>query len=303
MSYAKATLVADIRRILNDAPAIDYAAEAMDTTETGLDVADGTLYSPGQIVEFQDDGEQCLIQSISGNTLTVVRNYNISVTTTPATGTSHANATRLLIDPVFPYRYISDAISASIAGLWPYVYKEVADSITPDGSHWYNVSTASLAIRELSSAIQATTSTPSRPFYYGVNRGAYPIELRFNIPTSIAANGAAYYIPYAQNLTNAIVIAGIGKLADTQTTPGTYDDFSAGVEADCIKYYAVARLVASTDISRTTQEDITMGDQTVKSSDRTRIAGYWEQKALEERNKWKMELDITLPRMKKWGHY
>ena len=304
MSYAKATLVANIRRILNDTPSQDICVEAMDTTEAGLDVADGTLYAAGGIVEFQDDGEQCLITSITGNTLTVVRNYNFSVTTTAGTGTSHAINAAILREPTFPYRHITDAVTASVAGLWPYVYKEVADSISlTTNTKWYNVTTASIAIRELSSAIQATTDSQPRPFYYGVARAAYPIELRFNIPTAIAANGAAYYIPYHKNLTNAVIIAGLGKVTTTETTPGTYDDFSAGAEVDCIAYYTVARLVGATDISRSTAEDIPMGDKTVASGGRTRIASYWEDKALAERNKWKMELDITLPRMKKWGHF
>lgn len=304
MSYSKQTLVAEIRRLLNDNPSQDTCTEAMTTTETDLDVADGTQYAAGGIVEFQDDGEQCLIQSIASNTLTVVRNYGFSVGTTAGTGTTHSINTAILRDPIFPYKHVTDAVSASIAGLWPYVYKEVTDAITPTpGTRWYNVSTASIAMLELSSAIQATTDVQPVPFYYGTNRGAYPIELRFNIPTAVAANGMAYYIPFHKNLTNAIQISGIGKVTDTETVAGTYDDFSAGVQADCISYYTVSRLIASTDISRTTQEDIGMGDKTVASGSRTRIASYWQDRALQERNKWKMELDVTLPRIKKWGHF
>lgn len=303
MSYSRQTLVADIRRILNDNPSQDTCTEAMDTTETALDVADGTLYAAGGVVEFQDDGEQCLIQSVSGNTLTVVRNYNFSVGTTAGTGTSHSINTAILRDPTFPYKHITDAISAAINGLWPYVYKEITDSFTPTpGTKWYNVSTASIAMLELSSAVQVTTSTVPEPYYYGTNRKTDLIELRFNVPTAIAANGMAYYITGANNQTNAINISGIGAITDTVAT-GNYSDFSAGMEADCIKYYAVDRLIGSTDISRTTAEDISMGDKTVPAGSRSRLASVWERRALIERNKWAMQLEITLPRMKKWGHF
>lgn len=50
------------------------AAEAMDTSETGFDVDDGTDFGAGQTILV--DSEQMYIRSISTNTLTVVRGVN-----------------------------------------------------------------------------------------------------------------------------------------------------------------------------------------------------------------------------------
>jgi hypothetical protein len=154
---------------------------------------------------------------------------------------------------------------------------------------------------EISSVAQVTTDTPATVFYYGVSRAAYPADILYNVPTAIASSGTAYYIPYLRNTTNNIIVTGITRVTDA-VAGGSYTDLTDGTQVDCVTYYAVARLIASLDVSRTTQEDIGMGDQSVTPTTRTRVAAYWDQRGLEERNKWKMELEITLPRRKKWGH-
>ena len=49
-------------------------AEALDTTETGVDVSAGTAFDVGHILKIED--EQMLVTAISSNTLTVTRGYN-----------------------------------------------------------------------------------------------------------------------------------------------------------------------------------------------------------------------------------
>lgn len=49
------------------------AQEALDDTETGVDVPDGSVFLPGDVIEV--DSEQMLVASISSNTLTVTRAY------------------------------------------------------------------------------------------------------------------------------------------------------------------------------------------------------------------------------------
>ena len=58
-------------------------AEALDTTETGVDVSDGSQVSAGQIIKVDD--EEMEVSSISTNTLTVVRGVNHT------TAASHSN--------------------------------------------------------------------------------------------------------------------------------------------------------------------------------------------------------------------
>mgnify|MGYP000154892807 CR=1 FL=1 len=66
-------------------------------------VADTTKYAIGNIVEFQDDGEQCLVTALaSATTLTVIRNFNYSVTSTAGTGTSHSLSTATAAHALHP---------------------------------------------------------------------------------------------------------------------------------------------------------------------------------------------------------
>ncbi len=59
------------------------ASEAMDASETGYDVSDGTLFEAGQIIKA--DSEWMLITAIVTNTLTVTRGYNGSTAATHST--------------------------------------------------------------------------------------------------------------------------------------------------------------------------------------------------------------------------
>lgn len=298
-AFAQATLIQRIRTVLNDNPALDTCVEAMDSSEVGLDVTDGTKYAAGIVVEFQDvDGEQCLVTSVSSNTLTVVRGYN------GTTAASHSISTLMAIDPTFSYIEITSAISASIRSLWPHVYKKISESVTPvtTGNRYYDLAAGSATLKEISSAYQIIGSgNTSSVFSYGEHRGAYPIDLMFNMPTSKVASGIAYYIPYLRATDTVILVNGIAEITDTVATL-LYSDLVDGIQIDCVTYYAAARLLASSDISRTTQEDISMGDQTVVPLRRTSLAQFWKDKGDKERFRWQQELKITLPRRQVWGH-
>ncbi len=298
MAFSRTTLVHRIRRILNDNPFQDTCTEAMDTTETGLDVADTTKYDIGAIVEFQDDGEQCLVTALaSGTTLTVIRGYN---STTPGTGSSHSISCVIAKDPVFQWVQIQEDIESVLRGLWPYVYKEVNLTLTPntDGNQYYNVTNGdTIPLMGLSSVTQIVgTGATSRVFRYGERKGAYPVRIFSNMPTSKVASGQALWIPYLADATNSIFVNGIGNITATYSAPN-YSDISEGVQVDAVKFLTVALLVAGSDIARTTQEDVMMGDQTVVPGRRTDVSSFWERKGIQARNQWAMELQRTLPRM------
>jgi len=59
-------------------------AEALDNSETDVDVADGTQFATSQVIQIES--EQMLIGSISTNTLTVTRGYAGTTAATHATG-------------------------------------------------------------------------------------------------------------------------------------------------------------------------------------------------------------------------
>ena len=64
-------------------------AEAIDTTETDIDVTDGTLFRVGDIILI--DSEMMWVTSITSDTITVVREYHGDL----ATGDSHDNASTI----------------------------------------------------------------------------------------------------------------------------------------------------------------------------------------------------------------
>jgi len=59
------------------------AAEALDTSETGYDVTDGTVFSAGNLIRF--DNELGYVSSVATNTLTIQRGTNYSTAATHLT--------------------------------------------------------------------------------------------------------------------------------------------------------------------------------------------------------------------------
>lgn len=293
MSYSQATTVKRIRMLLGDNPYIDTCTEAMDTTEVGLDVADGTEWQEGDIVEFSDDGELCYVQSVSSNTLTVIRNYRFSVTSTAGTGTSHSINTVIYKTPIYPYSEIVQAVENSLQELWPYVYKKYPLTKTPSTtSHWYDLDTT---IEDISSVYQLPGTSGVHIFYYGVRGDTYPFEFIKDTSTTVVTSGVGLFIPYLYDTSNTIYINGIARITSATNT-GAYTDFSDGVEATAVIYFAVAELIATKDIVRTTQEDVSMGDQSVRPLTRTQLSEYWRSRAIKSRRQWELQLAHNYPR-------
>ena len=295
MSMVKSTLVSRVRRLLNEDPWHDICTEVMDNSETGLDIADTTKWSVGDYVEFQDNGEQCLVTALpSATTLTVVRGVN------GTTAATHAINGDIVKTPTFQYIQVTQAITSVVYDLWPHVYKKVAATLTPSTTSGGYYSVAAEMV-DLSSVVQMSTSDIEFPQFYGERRSLYPIELVQGLPSGfpgVATTGKAVHIPYLYNGTKTILVNGIGKLTDTETAPGTYDDFSAGVESDTVAYFTVEELVASSDVSRSTGTDTTMNDQSVTPGRRSDIAlVVWHKKGLRARGRWEEDLRQTLPRL------
>ena len=304
MSVTVATMVKRVRRVLNDYPWQDVLtgsfASGATTTAT---VADTTAWEAGEILEFQDDGEQAVVLTITGaTTMTVGRNYNSSIVT-PA---GHASGVVIFKTPAFQYVQVKDALEETMTSMWPYVYKKVVTTITPvAGTHYYELPSAGSEILELSSVVQTAGTSPNiRPFFYGRGNGAYPVSLIFDLGTDISTAGRpVLYLPYLQNADNAVRIIGIGKVTATITTT-TYDDIVEGLMSEYIVLDSISRIVRAYDVPRASQEDITMGDQTVQPGHRTNIGRDWGREARSKRLALQAELRTTLPRMEYWnrGH-
>ena len=72
-------------------------AEALDNSETGVDVSDGSAFSINQYIRI--DNEYMYIQSISSNTLTVLREENVSPPST--VGDSHTTGATIYFANAF----------------------------------------------------------------------------------------------------------------------------------------------------------------------------------------------------------
>lgn len=302
MAYSKDRLIRRVRGVLEDNPFVDVCTEAMDTTENGLDVADTTKYDVGDLVEFQDDGEVCLVTALaSATTLTVVRNYNPQDGSTQGTGTSHSINATIAKNPVFQRRAVEEAIEAAIYDLWPFVYKPVTVTLTVTSTSgpWYELddtgSGDATEIVDLSSVVQAVTDSNGVTHYkeYGLRHDAHRVAMVENLG---AGSGKFLHIPQHWGRLTNIRVNGIGKITPTLATTN-YADLSAGIGVECVEAYAIARLVAETGIYRVTQEDIAMSDENVRPMIREQVAEYWERKARIKRDLWRIQLERTYPRM------
>jgi hypothetical protein len=299
MAFSQATIVSRARHILNDNPFVETARTVAAAGTTSVTVADSTLYDVGDILEWQDDGDQMLVTAVpNATTLTVARGIN------GTTAAAHSSIT-LAKNPVFQYIQITDAIAACMTDLYPHVYRQVDVTLTPltNGNNYYELTSASGAdkIIELSQVSQEIgTGATSMIFFYGDRPGAYPVTLQRNVPTSKVASGVGLYIPFLRDTSNSIIVAGIAEIDDT-VSGGNYSYITSGVEVNTVLYYAIGRLVSEADISRLTQDDTNMYDQSVKPFARTQGGMYWENKGLQERRKWEARLRARTPRLKKWN--
>ena len=297
MAFSQATLIRRIRDILGDTPRGDLNA-ADPTTGTTVTVADSTIYNNGDIIEFQDDGEQCFVRSNNGaTTMTVIRGYN---GTTAAT--SHATNVVILKNPTFGYIEIVNAIERGLHNLWPTVYRKyqvtiAAATLAAATDNYYDLDTT---IEDLISVNQLSSDSLSLK-QYGGRGGSHPATIVRDVPTGLASSGVALYLPRVYNTGQNITVTGSARIDDT-TSGGNYSHFSEGVEVDCIAYYAVSELVAAKDIMRVSASDVSMAEQTVGAGERSRIGEFWREKAERAKRRWEMDLRREIPVMRKHFH-
>lgn len=111
-----------------DRPFETLLTEALDTVETDVDVTDGNDWARGDVLEVTTTGEQCLVLSVTGNTLTVERAFG-SVAATATVGA----ADRVAKNP----RFTQDQIDTAL--------QQVVDGFDAWGIHAFNTGTFTLA--------------------------------------------------------------------------------------------------------------------------------------------------------------
>ena len=88
----------------SDTDSGETLAEGLDNSETGVDVSDGSVFTDEYI---RIDSEYMKVQSVSGNTLTVLREENVE---SPSTvGDSHSNGATIFFANAFvPHHYATN---------------------------------------------------------------------------------------------------------------------------------------------------------------------------------------------------
>lgn len=289
MSFAQASLVQRIRNLLNDNPWATTGSAA--SSSSVVAVPDGTKWDEGAILEFQDTGEQCWVQSVSSNNLTCLRGYN---GTTPAT---HASG-NVLRDPFFTYARITEAAELCMQELWPYCYKRVTATVTPvagSSNAWYDLASDYMALIQVTQV--DTASNPDRVYIYGARGSGLPINVQSGLPTTLVTSGTGILFPagFATTATTVRVDYAAKITATTAGSPASYSDLSDGILVDLVTYGAAARLTVASDVPRATQEDIGMGDSSVQVGMRSSVGRQLYQTYLMLRNQYWEELRRTMP--------
>lgn len=296
MTYAKATLVQQVRYVLQDTPAVDNITAGYTAAGTSLTVADATLYNKGDILEFVADGDTFLVDSGASTTITMKA---AGLGWDGSTNANHANGAAFYIRPAYPYLKIVEAIDANILDLWPYAWKSVTDTITPvSGQYYYDAATSTTSAMDLIDATQRTAAS-ANIVRYGEWDTGYPITLERGLPTALATSTVGYYIPYFADYTNTVAVRVRAKLTNTVTS-SNYVDVTAGKMVDTLVYGAASRLLENSEFPRISRNDVSMGDATVGPSARLRSAAYFYQRYTTLRDELKYELSVTIPRMPKW---
>ena len=136
--------------------------EALDSSETGVDVDDGTKFKINDVIKI--DSEQMLITSISTNTLTVTRAYDSTSATT------HLNNAGITV-------VVDSAETVSVPKNMKRVFKVLPDDVTSTLSTGWSLSVGNLADTYNGDTDDGGTFSSSS--FSGVSRG---VVLKLEMP-------------------------------------------------------------------------------------------------------------------------
>lgn len=272
-------LVQRTRDLLSDTPTVITSTTT--GTSSPITVSDPTFLSLGDILEWQTGAvgyEQMLVtvDPAGSNPITVQRGVN------GTTAEAHTSGDSLFVGPSFTGRQTQQAIQAALRKLWPYAYV-----VTPvdlgayvQGKIWYDL--VGMTQRPLGMVYVRQRYGASPALFQG-NFGPgfdYPVAWDFTVDTAIAASGAAVRFPwglYDQSATAAHPFAGVA-------TPilGTTDipDDGRWPVADCLTYFAAARMTGAQEIPRVVAGGDLESSSTVGTGARTQTGLSLQQQAM-----------------------
>lgn len=255
MAVSSSALIPRVRTYLDERPFVTTATATTSGTTT-VAVTDGTDWEEGAILEFQDNGEQVMVQSIAANNLTVVRGWN------GTTAQSHSSI-QAFRDPQYTYQNVSQCIDSAVRRLWPYAWKATDDTVTPlsDGTVWYDLAAGALALIEVN---QRYGSSNQKLGTFGDGRESRQVIFKVNMPTALVTSGVGVSFPdgfyHSSNTVNikyAAYITGSSDIEDTGDLAVT----------DAVIYGALARLISGKEAERVS------GGEDVEASRSVRVGG------------------------------
>ncbi len=285
MALAKSTVVARVRRLLNDRPWETTSTTA--TTSATVAVPDGTQWAAGDILEWTHaatgQGEQALVRSVSSNDLTTLRGYgNVAAA-------AHASGDRVIKNPTFTFDDIVESIDETLNGLWPNAWKAITQTVTPAvGSKWID---SGLSAAELDALVDFSSATQ---VYNTDDIGVYgPFQarrvlVRRNMPSGTWASTVAVRFPDGYYTSGAdVTFIFRGKITDTVTSTN-YDDLDDGNSlAEAVVWLAAGRCIMKKEA---THED-DMSHLTAAQD-----GAYFEAKGREHLMRYRQQLMFEIPR-------
>lgn len=189
MGVSSSALVQRVRNYLDERP-YSTTATATDGSTTSITVGDNTAWEEGAILEFQDNGEQCLVTSAAANPITVRRGWN-------GTTTSAHSSILALRDPTYLYATILQAVNGSVRRLWPYAYKLGTTTVTPAPTTtvWYSLASATDLV-DLVRVQQLHGATNQHVGVFGMENSGRAVIFARNMPATISTTGLALKFPH-----------------------------------------------------------------------------------------------------------
>lgn len=264
MTVSISALVPRVRDLLADRPW--ETTSTTTTTATTVAVPDGTLWDAGDIGEWQTGtvgGEQFMVQVVAANNLTVVRGY------AGTTAETHTSGDRVVKNPTYTYRQITQALTDGVNTLWPFVYKTGTVTLTPSTTTvWYNLNASTIGVIAVTQQYGTSGTYVAR---YG-QRGNYAFELDMNMPTALCASGRGMRFPSGiVDTTNSILVT------DQRYVTGTSDIEDSGQfpVGDYLVHYATGRLLQAMEINRVSGFAHDGVAQTVRETSRLQTGAFY----------------------------
>jgi len=273
MAVSVSDLIPRVRTFLDERPLVSTGTATNGTT-TNITVTDNADWEVGAILEFQDNGEQCLVQSAAANPITVVRGWN------GTTAAAHSSIT-VFRDPQYTYKNINERITSAVQRLWPYAWKVSTKDITPDPTNkvWYDLDATFM---DMVNAAQLYGATSENVGLFGEKGTGRAIVVAKNLPTALVTSGKGVKFPqgffHASNtvkVTYRAVITGTSDIEDSGSLP----------VADAVIYGALAGLLTGKEIERLTVGEDAEVARSVRAGARLGAAGYYSQ-LFQEKLEW-----------------